>query len=535
MAELRYIDPDGRLRSVALGAEPCIVGRVASCQITFVDDMISREHMRIDREADGRFRIRDLGSRNKTYVNGQLAPETMLCPGDIIRVGDHVMEYVDDGVGSPEANLDFLTPDRKDPPPLEWIKAKTPVQLTTEQLGLLSWLSAGMALTSRPEDVADAALARLVGDLHADRGFIALRGEAKRELRPVAQRGLTKPATGDLMPVSETCVYSCVLQRVSGRYPTHAKEIDPKSGYAAAAMVAPLVFQGDIVGLIYVDRPTAKQPFSAIALQHLIAAGAQLGALMGEATHRLSESVARQSMAWLSSLRRTQHALTPRPQDIEGFESAIKCLPGHLRCGDLCDLIALDEQRCCAIVLDAGGQGVTGMAQAAGILAAVRTALSTSADLDELGAIMSAINRTVAGQKSRQLVQCVVVGLDRTTGLVSYVNAGGPPPLLMSGPARLVTLDHTSLLLGIDADFSYEVSVVDLPADFRLIAHSDGVVDIVDAGGEAWGTQRMHEVLLLREAFATPPEVIDTIAGAMNDHAAGHVRDDDASLVVVGP
>ena len=114
------------------------------------------------------------------------------------------------------------------------------------------------------------------------------------------------------------------------------------------------------------------------------------------------------------------------------------------------------------------------------------------------------------------------------TGAGFAVGAGG---LLVLA----VTQSPASLLLGIDADFSYEVSVVDLPADFRLIAHSDGVVDIVDAGGEAWGTQRMHEVLLLREAFATPPEVIDRIAGAMNDHAAGHIRDDDASLVVVGP
>lgn len=535
MAELRYIDPDGRLRSVTLGDEPCTIGRVATCQIAFADDMISREHMRIEREPDGRFRVRDLGSRNKTYVNGALAPETILCPGDVIRVGDHVLEYVDDGAAATEATLDFLTPDRKDPPAIEWIKTKTPVELTLAQLGLLSWLSSGMAMTSRPEDIADAALARLIVDLKADRGFVALRGEGKRELRPIAQRGLSKPPTGDLMPVSETCVYNCLLQKVAGRYPKQANEIDPKSGYAAAGMVAPLIFHGDVVGLIYVDRPATKQPFATMALQHLIAAGAQLGALMGEASRRLTESVGRQSVAWLSSLRRTQNALTPRPQELAGFESATKSLPGHLRCGDLCDVISLDDERCCVVILDAGGQGVTGLAQAAGISAGLRAALNVAGDLDELGAIMSSINQTVAGQRSRQFVQCVVTGLDRSTGRITYVNAGGSPPLVMCGPARLVTLDHPSLLLGIDADFGYEVSTVDLPADFRLIAHTDGVTEAINAGGEAFGSQRLHEVLLEREAFATPPEVIDRIVGAMSDHAAGHVQDDDASLVVVGP
>ena len=41
-------------------------------------------------------KLRDLGSRNRTYVNGELVTETLLCPGDIIRTGDRVLEYLDD-------------------------------------------------------------------------------------------------------------------------------------------------------------------------------------------------------------------------------------------------------------------------------------------------------------------------------------------------------------------------------------------------------------------------------------------------------
>ena len=77
MPQLRYIDDAGSLRTVTLGTQPLLIGRVNTCEIVFVDDMISREHTRIEREPDGRYRIRDLGSRNKTHVNGQQVSETL--------------------------------------------------------------------------------------------------------------------------------------------------------------------------------------------------------------------------------------------------------------------------------------------------------------------------------------------------------------------------------------------------------------------------------------------------------------------------
>ena len=66
MANLRYIDDAGNPQIKSLDMEQFLIGRAASCNIVFDDDMISREHVRIDMEADGRYRIKDLGSRNKT-------------------------------------------------------------------------------------------------------------------------------------------------------------------------------------------------------------------------------------------------------------------------------------------------------------------------------------------------------------------------------------------------------------------------------------------------------------------------------------
>lgn len=64
-----------------------VVGRGHECSLFFDDPMLSREHAEI-RVGDDRVTIRDLGSRNGTYVNGaRIDDEIELHHGDRIRVG----------------------------------------------------------------------------------------------------------------------------------------------------------------------------------------------------------------------------------------------------------------------------------------------------------------------------------------------------------------------------------------------------------------------------------------------------------------
>jgi two-component system NtrC family sensor kinase len=66
---------------------PVTVGRSASASIQIDDKQLSREHTQfyLDR---GRLCVRDLDSKNGTYVNGQLLKAaTALKPGDRVRVG----------------------------------------------------------------------------------------------------------------------------------------------------------------------------------------------------------------------------------------------------------------------------------------------------------------------------------------------------------------------------------------------------------------------------------------------------------------
>jgi Domain of unknown function (DUF1707)/FHA domain len=66
--------------------ESRVLGRNPSCDYTIADATVSGRHAELARTRDG-WRIRDLGSRNGTRVNGWLVREQALQPGDAIELG----------------------------------------------------------------------------------------------------------------------------------------------------------------------------------------------------------------------------------------------------------------------------------------------------------------------------------------------------------------------------------------------------------------------------------------------------------------
>jgi hypothetical protein len=64
------------------------IGRSADGDIVIPDRLASREHAVIERDCgDGRWQIRDLGSRNGTWVDGRRVDEATLEPGMAVRIG----------------------------------------------------------------------------------------------------------------------------------------------------------------------------------------------------------------------------------------------------------------------------------------------------------------------------------------------------------------------------------------------------------------------------------------------------------------
>lgn len=86
----------GTSREVPLSKDTLSIGRTPENDIELKDSLISRKHTSIVRKGD-RYVVYDLGSSNGTFVNRERIEMKPLDNGDVIRVGDSEIQYVEEG------------------------------------------------------------------------------------------------------------------------------------------------------------------------------------------------------------------------------------------------------------------------------------------------------------------------------------------------------------------------------------------------------------------------------------------------------
>ncbi len=115
-------------RDHALGGAECVVGRDPTAHFTLDDAVASRRHVRFVSEA-GLWYAEDLGSTNGTLVNGKRAQRVRLHDGDVIRVGNTHLSFVQkDLLGSSTARRARAVETPPPPPPPAPKRASAPVR-----------------------------------------------------------------------------------------------------------------------------------------------------------------------------------------------------------------------------------------------------------------------------------------------------------------------------------------------------------------------------------------------------------------------
>lgn len=76
-------EPSGGIFEIG---ERVTIGRDPSCEVALTDPSVSRRHASIEWTYAGNV-LRDLGSRNGTFVGGEPVDETTLVDGDLVQVG----------------------------------------------------------------------------------------------------------------------------------------------------------------------------------------------------------------------------------------------------------------------------------------------------------------------------------------------------------------------------------------------------------------------------------------------------------------
>lgn len=95
---------NGSKKTFRLPGSVTVIGRRSNCDFYIPLTSVSRKHCQLNRH-EGVLKIRDLGSRNGTYLNGKRVDEAVIRAGDNVKVGPLTFTLQIDGqpqeIGAP--------------------------------------------------------------------------------------------------------------------------------------------------------------------------------------------------------------------------------------------------------------------------------------------------------------------------------------------------------------------------------------------------------------------------------------------------
>jgi adenylate cyclase len=281
---------------------PLVVGRALTSDIPVLDPTISRRHAEVRLDEAG-VHVRDLGSSNGTFLNGQKVDTTRISPGDVITFGKVAFRLKestptpaaaerairsDEVLAQPGATIvrqlpvrdsrQGFAPNFRASGPQRPLEESTPIltEIERNQEKLRRLLEVSVALTSAID--VDVLLGKIVDQaykvLDVDRVSILLLDE-RGELLPKISRDKHGSDAGRTVPSS---IARKVLEEKVAILSDNAPEDQRFGGQSIvmqrvrSAMCVPLVGSGErVLGVLYVDNLTSTHRFADEDLEFLIA------------------------------------------------------------------------------------------------------------------------------------------------------------------------------------------------------------------------------------------------------------------------
>lgn len=199
--------------------------------------------------------------------------------------------------------------------------------------------------------------------------------------------------------------------------------------------------------------------------------------------------------------------------------------------GDFYDAFRLDENQVCLAIGDVSGKGMPAalfMVQAVTLL---RVEMHKNADLVT---VMSGINSGLCETKiSHMFISLIVVLLDTSTGMLTYVNAGHPPFLVARSNASYIPIEEPSgTVAGAFEDTIYEAGEFILAPGDRILFYTDGITEARGPKRSLYGTKRLS-ALLNASHTVDATGCVDALFDDVLNFMAGTPQSDDITILAV--
>jgi len=181
------------------------------------------------------------------------------------------------------------------------------------------------------------------------------------------------------------------------------------------------------------------------------------------------------------------------------------------------------------LVADVQGQGLAAVQAAALVLGAFREAAYDASGLAEIAArIELSLHRQPAEE---EFVTAVLAEIPARGPVVTILNCGHPPPLLVSGrQQQFIETASPGLPLGLEELMvsPRETTTVSLGASGRILFYTDGISEAWDSSGQFYPLERCASLLVGHDLDAALDHLRDDVVR----HVGHHLPDDAAMLLI---
>lgn len=298
-------------------------------------------------------------------------------------------------------------------------------------------------------------------------------------------------------------------------------------------LVAPLVSQGELIGVLNLGNRLSEQEYSTddrrlIANLAIQAAPALRVAQL--ARQQQAEARERERMDQeLRVARIIQQTLLPKElPDLPGWRFAAHWQPARTVSGDFYDFISFPDGPLGLVVGDVSDKGVP----AALVMATTRSVLRTVAErLVSPGQVLERANDLLCPDiPDKMFVTCLYALLDPATGRLCYANAGHNLPYQRTS-AGVKELHATGMPLGLMPGMIYEEKEALLAPGDSVLLYSDGLVEAHNDEGEMFGFPRLRDLMAQPGNGATTIEFL--LAKLSEFTGPAWVQEDDVTFLTL--
>ncbi len=309
-----------------------------------------------------------------------------------------------------------------------------------------------------------------------------------------------------------------------------------KPGAPATAMVAPLIFNGQKLGLLLVTRRAGSEPFLGTTFQ-IFKTIAEQSAYALFTTAIFAEAAEKRRMDEdLVVANEIQRIMLPaRAPTIAGYQISGVNLPAKQVSGDYYDYIAVDPGHVGVVIADVSGKGVP----ASLIMAMCRSVLRSQAggQISPAGVLRAVNTQLFPDIKEDMFISMAYAVLDAQNSTIALCRAGHDAPLLYRAKDKTVSrINPPGMALGIDDggvfnrvanDFS-----ITLEKDDCLILYTDGVSEALDPRGEEFGLEKIVESIQA-SAGEGAAAIISRLTDDVRAFIGPHPQNDDITLIAI--